>query len=100
IRARNVTGVQTCALPIFLDIGRTLEYLETQGVPIIGYESDVFPSFFSRVSPYNVDFRIDQPEDIAAVLDKKWKLGLEGGVVIARSEERRVGKECRTRWAS
>ena len=66
-----------------LDIGRTLEYLETQGVPIIGYESDVFPSFFSRVSPYNVDFRIDQPEDIAAVLDKKWKLGLEGGVVIA-----------------
>src|SRR5699024_5033184 len=54
-----------------LDICRTLEYLETQGVPIIGYETDVFPSFFSRVSPYDVDFRIDQPKAIADMLNKK-----------------------------
>lgn len=66
-----------------LDIGRTLEYLETQGVPIIGYETDVFPSFFSRVSPYDVDFRIDQPKEIADMLNNKWKLGLKGGTVVA-----------------
>lgn len=66
-----------------LDIGRTLEYLETQGVPIVGYACDAFPSFFARTSPYNVDFRLEAPDAVASVLDKKWKLGLDGGVVIA-----------------
>jgi pseudouridylate synthase len=66
-----------------LDIGRTLEYLETQGVPVVGYQCDDFPSFYARESGYKVDFRLDTPEAVAAMLNTKWNLGLEGGVVVA-----------------
>lgn len=66
-----------------LDIGRTLEYLETQGVPVVGYRTDEFPSFFARESGFGVDFRLDAPEEVATVMDTKWKLGLDGGLVIA-----------------
>lgn len=66
-----------------LDIGRTLEYLETQGVPVAGYQCDVFPSFFSRTSPYHVDFRLNHSDEAASVLSKKWELGLNGGMLIA-----------------
>lgn len=66
-----------------LDIGRTLEYLETQGVPVVGYRTDKFPSFFARESGFGVDFRLDAPEEVATVMDTKWKLGLDGGLVIA-----------------
>lgn len=66
-----------------LDIGRTLEYLETQGVPVVGYKCSEFPSFYSRESGYSVDFRLDAPEDVATLMDTKWKLGLNGGLVIA-----------------
>lgn len=66
-----------------LDIGRTLEYLETQGVPVAGYQTSEFPSFFSRESGNPVDFRVDTPEEAASMLATKWKLGLKGGAVIA-----------------
>lgn len=66
-----------------LDIGRTLEFLETHGVPVIGYKTDEFPSFYSRESGYGVDFRLDQPSQVADVLRTKWELGLSGGAVIA-----------------
>ncbi|WP_232696888.1 pseudouridine-5'-phosphate glycosidase [Brevibacillus daliensis] len=66
-----------------LDIGRTLEYLETQGVPVVGYNCDKFPSFFSRESEFGVDYRLESPEEVAAVMDSKWKLGLDGGMIIA-----------------
>jgi len=66
-----------------LDIGRTLEYLETHGVPVVGYKTDVFPSFYSRESDFGVDFRLDTPEAVADVLRAKWELGLRGGAVIA-----------------
>ena len=66
-----------------LDIGRTLEYLETQGVPVVGYRTDDFPAFYTRRSGFGVDCRLDSPEDVAALLKAKWDLGLAGGVVVA-----------------
>src|SRR5699024_10927774 len=78
----NVAVVCSGAKSI-LDIGKTLEYLETQGVPVVGYQCKEFPSFFSRTSPYEVDFRLDKSAEVADVLNKKWELGLDGGVVVA-----------------
>lgn len=66
-----------------LDIGLTLEYLETKGVPVIGYGVSEFPAFYTRESGFKVDYRLDSPEEIAAVLKAKWDLGLKGGVLIA-----------------
>ncbi|MCL2560141.1 MAG: pseudouridine-5'-phosphate glycosidase [Turicibacter sp.] len=66
-----------------LDIGRTLEYLETHGVPVVGYKTDKFPSFYSRVSEFGVDFRLDTAAAVAEVMATKWSLGLDGGLIIA-----------------
>jgi len=66
-----------------LDIGLTLEYLETKGVPVIGYGASEFPAFYTRESGFKVDYRLDSPEEIAAVLKAKWDLGLKGGAIIA-----------------
>ncbi len=66
-----------------LDIGRTLEVLETLGVPVVGFQTDKFPAFYYRDSGYQVDFQLDSPEEIARLLNTKWKLGLKGGVLIA-----------------
>jgi pseudouridylate synthase len=78
----NVAVVCSGAKSI-LDLGRTLEYLETHGVPVVGYRTDEFPSFFARESGFGVDFRLDTPDEVAALMDTKWKLGLNGGLVIA-----------------
>jgi pseudouridine-5'-phosphate glycosidase len=66
-----------------LDIGLTLEYLETQGVPVLGYQTEDFPNFYTRKSGYKVDYRVDSAEEAANVLRTKWDLNLKGGVVIA-----------------
>lgn len=66
-----------------LDLGLTLEYLETKGVEVIGYQTDELPAFFSRTSGHKVKYRLDSPEEIARLLSSKWLLGLTGGVVIA-----------------
>ncbi|MCT6923856.1 pseudouridine-5'-phosphate glycosidase [Metasolibacillus sp.] len=66
-----------------LDIGLTLEYLETKGVPVIGYETDVLPAFFTRESEFAVNFRADSAEEVAAMMRAKWDLGLRGGAIIA-----------------
>ncbi|MGE7622383.1 pseudouridine-5'-phosphate glycosidase [Viridibacillus sp. NPDC096237] len=66
-----------------LDIGLTLEYLETKGVPVIGYETDLVPAFYTRESDFSVNFRADNPETVAEMLRTKWDLGLTGGAVIA-----------------
>jgi pseudouridine-5'-phosphate glycosidase len=81
--AQTNAAVVCAGAKSILDLGRTLEYLETQGVPVVGYRCDEFPSFYSRESGYGVDFRLDTPEQVAAVMDTKWKLGLSGGVVVA-----------------
>ncbi len=66
-----------------LDIGLTLEYLETHGVPVVGYQTDTMPAFYTRNSPFGVDYQLDSPAVIAKALQAKWQLGLEGGVVVA-----------------
>ena len=66
-----------------LDIGLTLEYLETQGVPVIGYGTDELPAFYTRRSGFGVDYRVDSPSELALAIKAKWDLGLNGGLVIA-----------------
>jgi pseudouridine-5'-phosphate glycosidase len=66
-----------------LDIGLTLEYLETHGVPVIGFQTDDFPAFFTRKSGFGVDFRADTEGGLAKILQTKWQIPLSGGVVIA-----------------
>lgn len=66
-----------------LDIGLTLETLETLGVPVYGYQTAEFPSFYTRKSGFGVDYRLDAPTELARVLKIKWELGLTGGAIIA-----------------
>jgi pseudouridylate synthase len=66
-----------------LDIGLTLEYLETQGVPVVGFGTDELPAFYTTRSGHPVDYRVDTPLELAQALKAKWDLGLQGGVVIA-----------------
>lgn len=65
-----------------LDIGLTLEYLETFGVPVIGFKTDEFPAFFTRKSGFGVDYRVDREEELAEIIKTKWDLALNGGVVV------------------
>jgi pseudouridine-5'-phosphate glycosidase len=76
-------GVVCAGAKSILDIGLTLEYLETHGVPVIGYGTENFPAFYIRESGYKVDYRVDEPAEIARALKVKWDLGLKGGMVIA-----------------
>jgi pseudouridine-5'-phosphate glycosidase len=66
-----------------LDLGLTLEKLETFGVPVLGYQTEELPAFYSRHSGFNVDYKLKSPEHTADILKAKWELGLEGGVLIA-----------------
>lgn len=65
-----------------LDLPLTLEWLETHGVPVLGFGTDTFPAFYSRSSGLPVDARVDTAEDAAAIIRAKFALGLEGGVLI------------------
>ncbi len=66
-----------------LDIGLTLEYLETNGVPVVGFQTDELPAFYTRKSGFGVDYRVETEKDLALALKAKWDLGLDGGLVIA-----------------
>lgn len=80
----NTSVAVVCAgAKSILDIGLTLEVLETQGVPVIGYETDDFPAFYTRTSGYGVDVKVMGPQEAAAVMQAKWDMGLRGGVLIA-----------------
>ena len=65
-----------------LDLGLTLEYLETHGVPVIGYGTEKLPAFYSRESKFNVDYRIDTPEDLAKSFKAQRDLGLTNGMLV------------------
>ncbi len=81
--ARTDVAVVSAGAKSILDLELTMEYLETMGVPVIGYRTDQFPAFFSRESGIDVLYRMDSPAEVARMLHIKWKLGLHGGVVIA-----------------
>ena len=65
-----------------LDIGLTLEYLETFGVPVLGYKTEDFPAFYCRKSGYGVDYSLKDAAEAAKIMKTKWDLGLEGGMLI------------------
>ena len=66
-----------------LDLGLTLEVLETHGVPVLGYRTDEFPAFYSRHSGHGVDARMETADEIAGALRAHWGIGLSSGAVIA-----------------
>lgn len=80
--ARTPVAVVTAGAKAILDLPLTLEYLETQGVPVLGFQTDQFPAFYTRQSGLAVDYRLDEPAELAQVLRTHWQLGL-GGVVVA-----------------
>lgn len=65
-----------------LDIGLTLEYLETKGVPVFGYQTDYMPAFFTRKSQFKVDYNIKNPKEAADAAKAQWELGLQGGILL------------------
>ena len=80
---RTDVAVVCAGAKSILNIGLTLEYLETKGVPVVGYQTDELPAFYTRRSGYGVDYTIQTPEELATALKAKWDLGLHGGVVVA-----------------
>ena len=65
-----------------LDLGLTLEYLETKGVPVIGYGTDELPAFYTRQSGFGVDYRADSPEQLAGMFKAQKELGMKGGMLV------------------
>ena len=65
-----------------LDLGLTLEYLETKGVPVIGYGTDELPAFYTRSSGFGVDYRVDTPAQLAAMFKAQQELGMKGGMLV------------------
>ncbi len=80
--SRTNVCVVCAGVKSILDIGLTLEYLETKGVPVIGYKTSELPAFYSTKSGFNVDYRIDAAIDIAGILKTKWDLTIDGGVLV------------------
>jgi pseudouridine-5'-phosphate glycosidase len=81
--ARTPVAVVCAGAKAILDLPRTLEYLETRGVPVVGYQTDNLPAFWSRDSGLPVPIRLDSPFAIAALIRTKADLGLDGGVLVA-----------------
>lgn len=80
--ARTSVMVVCAGAKSILDLGLTLEYLETHGVPVIGYGTDELPAFYTRGSGFKVDYRIDSPEELAAAFRTKMDMGLGGGMLV------------------
>ena len=81
--ARTPVMVVCAGAKSILDLGLTLEYLETHGVPVIGYGAEELPAFYTRKSGFRVDYRIDTPEDLAKTFFVKQDMGLGGGMLVA-----------------
>ena len=81
--ARTSVAVVCAGAKSILDLRLTLEYLETHGVPVIGYRTSMLPAFYTCDSEFKVDYRLDSAAEIARAMDAKWRLGLAGGLVVA-----------------
>jgi pseudouridine-5'-phosphate glycosidase len=81
--ARTSVAVVCAGVKSILDIGLTLEYLETHGVPVVSVGQPGFPAFFTRASGFQADFQLDTPQEQADFIRTKWALGLGGGVVVS-----------------
>ena len=81
--AKTNVAVVSGGAKAILDLPKTLEQLETLGVPVLGYQTDEFPAFYSRNSGIDLEYRVDSPREIAQFLKTKWNMNLQGGVLIA-----------------
>lgn len=81
--AKTNVAVVCAGIKAILDLGLTLEYLETHGVPVLGYQTKELPAFYTQKSGFGVDYQLNNPTEIANFLKVKWSMNLEGGVVIA-----------------
>jgi pseudouridine-5'-phosphate glycosidase len=81
--AKTNVAVVCAGIKSILDLGLTLEYLETMGVPVLGYQTDELPAFYTRKSGFKVNYKMNSVKEIAELLQVKWNLNLKGGVVIA-----------------
>ncbi|MFZ4483968.1 MAG: pseudouridine-5'-phosphate glycosidase [Chthoniobacterales bacterium] len=80
---RSNVALVTAGAKAILDLALTLERLETDGVPVVGYGTGEFPAFYSRSSGLKVPMRADSPEEVATIMRSKWDLGLPGAVIVA-----------------
>ena len=81
--AQTSVAVVSAGIKSILDIGLTLEYLETLGIPVVTYQQEIFPSFYSNQSHFKTPLQLDSAKEIAVMLNTKWDLGLKGSVLIA-----------------
>jgi pseudouridine-5'-phosphate glycosidase len=81
--ARSPVVVVCAGAKAILDLPLTLEWLETRGVPVLGYGTDTFPAFYTRSSGLPVDARVDEPREVAAVYRAQRSMGLAGGLLVA-----------------
>ena len=83
--SRTEVAVVCAGVKSILDIPLTLEYLETRGVPVLGYRTDRLPSFYTSDSGFPIDRRVDEPVELARIMRAQWSMGMGGGLVIAQS---------------
>ena len=81
--AKTNVAVVCAGVKSILDLGLTLEYLETHGVPVLGYKTKELPAFYTQKSGFEVDYQLNTANEIANFLKVKWEMNLKGGVVIA-----------------
>ena len=81
--ARTPVMVICAGAKAILDLGLTREYLETKGVPVLGYGTEQLPAFYTRTSGFTVDYRVDSPEQLAAMFTAQRGLGFDGGMLVA-----------------
>ncbi|MDX2304848.1 MAG: pseudouridine-5'-phosphate glycosidase [Microscillaceae bacterium] len=81
--SRSKVAVISAGAKAILDLGLTLEYLETLGVPVIGYQTDDFPAFYTRKSGFKLECQADRVSELANIVHCHWALGLGGGLLIA-----------------
>ena len=80
--ARTPVMVICAGAKSILDLGLTLEYLETKGVPVIGYGTEELPAFYTRKSGFGVDYRVDSPEELAAMFRAQRDMNYKGGMLV------------------
>ena len=80
--ARTPVMVVCAGAKSILDLGLTLEYLETKGVPVLGFGTDELPAFYTRHSGFSVDYRVDSPEELAAIFAAQRAMGLSTGMLV------------------
>ncbi len=94
--ARTNIAVVCAGVKSVLDIGLTLEHLETHGVPVGGFGTDELPAFYTRKSGFGVDYRVDSATELARAVKTKWDLGLDGGVVVANPIPKQYAMDAET----